>query len=169
MKDFQYYHKLSSRFNVPILMISAVNALTAICLNSFLDQEYVSIINAVLSAGTGVAGSVQLYLKINEKMTNATRSSIVFKRLALKISKELSIGREQRVTEGVPFLTECFAEFNTAFEQGNPVERQVYNHLALTIPPQPPSTPMMRRVADQLLSLAGRSVPSSNSSVDDDV
>lgn len=168
MKDFHYYNKLSSKFNVPILIVSAVNALTAVCLNSFLDQEYVSIINAVLSAGAGVAGSIQLYLKINEKMTNATRSAIVFKRLALKISKELSIGREQRVTEGVPFLSECFSEFNTALEQGNPIERRVQDHLAITMPMQQPSSPVMRRVADQLLSLAGRSVPSSNGSLDEE-
>jgi hypothetical protein len=101
-------------------------------------------------------------MKINEKMTNATRSSIIFKRLALKISKELSIAREQRVTEGIPFLSECFSEFNTALEQGNPIERKLQNHLELKIPgmssPPTPSSPVMRRVADQLLSLAGRSV-----------
>lgn len=164
MKDFQYYNRLSSKFNVPILIVSAVNALTAVCLNSFLNQQYVSIINAILSAGAGVAGSIQLYLKINEKMTNATRSSIVYKKLALKISKELSIAREQRVTEGVPFLSECFSEFNTAIEQGNPIERKMIDHLALTVTSQvsQPNTPMMRRVADQLLSLAGRSATSSN-------
>jgi len=162
LKDYHYYNKLSSKFNIPILIVSAVNALTAICLNSFLSQEYVSILNAVLSAGTGVVGSIQLFMKINEKMTNATRSSIIFKRLALKISKELSIEREQRVTEGIPFLSECFSEFNTALEQGNPIERKLQNHLELKISgmsgPPTPSSPGMRRIADQLLSLAGRSV-----------
>jgi hypothetical protein len=127
-----------------------------------MNQEYVSILNAVLSAGTGVVGSIQLFMKINEKMTNATRSSIIFKRLALKISKELSIAREQRVTEGIPFLSECFSEFNTALEQGNPIERKLQNHLELkTIGmsgPPTPASPVMRKVADQLLSLAGRSV-----------
>lgn len=162
LKEYHYYNKLSSKFNIPILIISAANALTAIALNSFMSQEYVSILNAVLSAGTGVVGSIQLFMKINEKMTNSTRSSIIFKRLALKISKELSIAREQRVTEGIPFLSECFSEFNTALEQGNPIERKLQNHLEFKIPgtscPPTPSSPGMRRVADQLLSLAGRSV-----------
>jgi hypothetical protein len=160
LKDYHYYNKLSSKFNIPILIVSAINALTAICLNSFMSQEYVSILNAVLSAGTGVVGSIQLFMKINEKMTNATRSSIIFKRLALKIEKELSIDREQRVTEGQPFLAECFSEFNTALEQGNPIERKLANHLALKTSNQPstPSSPVMRRVADQLIAFAGRSV-----------
>ena len=168
-KDFVYYHSLASRFNLPILIVSAINALTAVALNEFVEQKYVSIMNAVLSAGTGVLGSIQLYLKINEKMTNATRSSLAFKRLGLKISKELTLGRSERVTEGLAFLSDCFAEFNTAIEQGNPVEKtKLVNYLALPRPteqPPSPTSPRMQRVADSLLQLArtpvGRSTPDS--------
>ena len=131
-KDHLFYSKLASKFNIPILIISAVNALTAVGLNSFIAQEYVSVLNAILSAGTGVLGSIQLYMKINEKMTNALRASILMKRLALKISKELSITPENRVTDGQAFLTDCFSEFNTALEQGNPIEKELPNHLAFT-------------------------------------
>jgi hypothetical protein len=131
-KDHLFYSKLASKFNIPILIISAINALTAVGLNSFIAQEYVSVLNAILSAGTGVLGSVQLYMKINEKMTNALRASILMKRLALKISKELSISPENRVTDGQAFLVDCFSEFNTALEQGNPIEKDLPNHLAFT-------------------------------------
>jgi hypothetical protein len=58
------------------------------------------------------------------------------KRLALKISKELSILPENRVTDGQAFLADCFAEFNTALEQGNPVEKELVNHLAFTPVPK---------------------------------
>ena len=131
-KDHLFYSKLSSKFNIPILIVSAANALTAVGLNSFIRQEYVSVLNAILSAGTGVLGSIQLYMKINEKMTNALRASILMKRLALKISKELSIAPENRVTDGQAFLVDCFSEFNTALEQGNPIEKDLPNHLAFT-------------------------------------
>jgi hypothetical protein len=147
-----YYNKLSSRFNIPILVISSVNALTAISLNSFMKQEYVSILNAVLSAGTGVLGSIQLYMKLNEKMTNALRASILMKRLALKISKELSVDRDLRATEGQAFLHECFSEFNTALEQGNPIEKKLRNHLSLI----PPPTVMEKKMS--LMSLANAAV-----------
>lgn len=130
-KDFVYYKWASTRFNVPILVLSSINALCAISLNDFLEQRYVSILNAVLSAGTGLIGSIQLYLKINDKMANSTRSSTLMKRIALNISKELSISPESRVTEGKIFLQECFAEFNAALEQSNPVCRKFQNYLAL--------------------------------------
>jgi hypothetical protein len=154
INDYMYYNKMSSRFNIPILIVSSVNALCAISLNDFLGQRYVSILNAVLSAGTGVLGSIQLFMKINEKMTNALRSSINIKRLALKISKELSIDRAQRISEGYPFMTECFSEFTTILEQGNPIEEKMANYLALhgTVPSSPP-TPM-QRVAERLLKIA---------------
>lgn len=131
-KDHIYYKNLASKFNVPILVVSAFNALCAIALNDFLPQKFVSIINAVLSSGTGVLGSIQLYLKINEKMANSIRASILMKRLALKISKELSIDMDNRVTDGQAFLADCFAEFNTALEQGNLIEKGLENHLAFT-------------------------------------
>jgi hypothetical protein len=135
-KDYVYYHGLAARFNIPILVLSSINALTAISLNDFLGQRYVSILNAVLSAGTGILGSIQLYMKITEKMSNALRSGILMKRLALKISKELSIDREQRSTEGQAFLQECFSEFNAALEQSNPIEKKVQNFLAFSTGPE---------------------------------
>ena len=139
-KDHLYYHGLAAKFNIPILVISSINALTAISLNDFLGQRYVSILNAVLSAGTGILGSIQLYMKINEKMSNALRSGVLMKRLALKISKELSVDREQRTTEGQAFLSDCFSEFNACLEQSNPVEKKIQNFLAFgELPPKPPS------------------------------
>jgi len=132
MKDYEYYKWLSNRFNVPILVISSINALCAISLNDFLLQKYVSILNAVLSAGTGLLGSVQLYLKINEKMTTSIRSSTTMKRIAMNISKELSISPETRTSEGKIFLQECFAEFNACIEQANPVHRKFKNFIAIS-------------------------------------
>lgn len=165
-KDYQYYHNLSSRFNIPILIISSLNALCAISLNDFLEQKYVSILNAVLSAGTGVLGSIQLYMKINEKMTNATRSQMLMKRLALKISKELSVDRDTRVTDGQVFLQECFGEFNAALEQANPIEKKLQNFLALgEAPPTGVSTGMsfMNLAAAAVAGMTPR-----KSSVEDD-
>lgn len=156
-KDYMYYHGLASKFNIPILIVSSINALCAISLNDFLGQRYVSILNAVLSAGTGILGSVQLYLKINEKMSNALRSSVLMKRLALKVSKELSIDREQRATEGQAFLSECFSEFNACIEQANPIEKKIQNFLAFgQLPPKPEGTSLMSLAAAAVANMSPR-------------
>jgi hypothetical protein len=165
-KEHSYYKLLSSKFNIPILVISAINALTAIALNDFLAQRYVSILNAVLSAGTGVLGSIQLYLKINEKLSNSLRSNITFKKLALKISKELSIEREKR-PDGQIFLNECFSEFTTAVEAGNPIEKKMVDYMRLDKTSDNGSTTSntssLRDIASSLLMIA-RTPPSSPTS-----
>lgn len=169
-KEYTYYKLLSSKFNIPILVVSAINALTAIALNDFMAQRYVSILNAVLSAGTGVLGSIQLYLKINEKLSNALRSNITFKKLALKISKELSVEREKR-PDGQIFLNECFSEFTTAVEAGNPIEKKIMNHMRLdkSAPDSGGNSSAsgnLRNIASSLLML-GRSPPSPRSEQDE--
>jgi hypothetical protein len=167
IQEYQYYHGMAAKFNIPILIISSINALCAISLNEFLSQTFVSILNAILSAGTGVLGSIQLYMKLNERMTNSLRASINLKKLALKISKELTIARKDRSTEGQAFLADCFAEFNTVIEQGNPVERPIPNHLALIKEiKQSPGTPL-QRVADRFIKMAKLATPI-RFSLDDD-
>jgi hypothetical protein len=75
---------------------------------------------------------------------------MLMKRLALKISKELSIDPANRVTDGQAFLTDCFSEFNTALEQGNPIEKVIHNHLAFT--------PLPKKERYNLIGLASAAV-----------
>jgi hypothetical protein len=153
-KEYTYYQGLAKKFNVPILIISAINALTAIALNDFLEQRYVSIMNAVLSAGTGVMGSIQLYLKLNEKMANALKAQLTFHKLAMKISKEISLDRDSRTSDGQLFLNECFAEFTTTVEQGNPIERKLLNHLRLNESEDTSSKSSLGAIAQRLLDFS---------------
>lgn len=171
-KEHIYFHKLAQKFNIPIIGISALNALTAVVLNEFVQQSYVSIINAVLSAGTGVLGSVQLYLKVNEKMTAALRASITMQKLALRISKELIIEPENRVSEGKTFMNECHSDFITCLEQGNPIEKRMENYLAFSkIANELPSSPRQRisSIAERLRafgSSSGESSPATDPRLD---
>ena len=132
-KEYTFYNRLSSKFNIPILVVSAINSLTAVALTTYIPQKYVSVLNAILSASTGVLGSIKLYMKLNERMANSLRSSISMKRIALKITKELSLSRELRTIDGIAFVQDCFADFNQTLEAGNPIERKVDNHLELNV------------------------------------
>ena len=169
IKEYTYYNKLSTKFNVPILVVSALNALCAISLNDFLEQKYVSILNAVLSAGTGVLGSIQLYLKLNEKMTNSLRSSINVKKLAIKISKEIKLKPVDRSTNGHDFMSECYAEFNTILEQGNPIENKLINFIKHTPDPEEDTTQSsspVYRIAQRFVRMSRRSsIDDTNKSV----
>ena len=127
------YTSLNQKFNIPILVISAVNSLVAISMPEFLDQNYVSILNGVLSLATGILGSIQLFLKINEKLATCITVSLMFQKIGLKIGKELSIERDLRVPDGKDFLMECFTEFNNAIDKCFPIDRKIPNHLLLSL------------------------------------
>jgi len=168
IKEYTYYNRLSTRFNVPILIISAGNALCAISLNEFLGQKYVSILNAILSAGTGVLGSIQLYLKLNEKMSNALRTSINVKKLSIKISKEIKLKPVDRSTNGHDFMSECYAEFNTILEQGNPIEKKLTNYIKSTTDideDMTQSSSPVHRVAQRFIKMSKRPSLDENRSV----
>lgn len=149
LKDYTYYNKLSIKYNVPILIISALNSLMAIALTDFVDQKYVSIINAVLSAGTGVLGSVQLFLKVNEKLSKSVGSSILYEKLYHKIRKELLLDIPNREQDSKTFVNECFNEFLTYIEKSNPIEKKKIKDKLQTIS----DTSSDRSIARQLLQL----------------
>jgi hypothetical protein len=95
-------------------------------------------------------------------MTKATRSSIGFKRISLKISKELALAREVRTSEGPAFVQDCFAEYNQVLESGNPIEKKLEEFLAIkgasvSLPTSPSHTTInesLKTVADRLMNLA---------------
>jgi hypothetical protein len=153
-KEYESYSRISKRFNIPILVVSAINALTAIALNDYLNQKYVSILNAVLSSATGVIGSIQLYLKLNERMANALSSSIRFRDLALSISKELSIDTKDRLTDGKTFVNKVYDEFLTVLKQGNPITKKFNNYLKLD-----KDQTDIQSIASTLLSMRGNETP----------
>lgn len=160
------YQSLARSFNIPIIAISALNSLAAVVLNQFIPQDYVSIVNAILSAGTGVLGSIQLYLKINEKLNNALTSASTFEKLALKISKELSIDMKDRTSEGHNFVQECYAEFTLAVEKSNPLPPDPdRNYMALHIHREPLSP--KSRLRSLIDSVRTKSYASSPESSDD--
>ena len=135
---FCEYERKNKYFNIPILVISASNSLFAITLTNWLDQKYVSIINAVLSVMTAIIGSIQLFLKINEKMASAYLVSVKFNKLSLKISKEMSILRDKRLCDGKTFLNEIFNEFNDIIEKAGIQDTNLKQYLLLEKKPITP-------------------------------
>jgi hypothetical protein len=125
------YSKTHKKYHIPIMVLSSVNSLFCITLPSFMEQEYVSILNAVLSAGVGILGSILLYLKVDQKMNISYQISNSMSHLSLKISKELSIDKELRSQSGVSFLNECFNEYLSIMENALPIDKKINNFLNL--------------------------------------
>ena len=130
-KQVQLFTQLQRRFSIPIMALSGINSLAAVCLQDYLLQSEVSIINACLSLLTGVLGSIQMFLRVDSKIHTHAVCSHEFGKLAHKISKELSVEREVRCSKGRDFLLEAFNEFLSILDKCEPKTRRLTNHLLL--------------------------------------
>ena len=128
-KNFLYYFETSKYYSIPILILSALNSIISMALVSFIDQNYVSIISSAVSLLVGIISSIQMFLKINENMTNALVISIKFHKLSVKICKELSIKRQDRKTDGTTFLNEVYNEYQDAIDRCGAYQRKIKNYL----------------------------------------
>lgn len=98
-------------FRVPIIILSAVNAFTAVGLQSYLQQELISVINSVLSLICGIITSLELFLNVQKKMENELLSHKDFYHLSLEIFKTITLEPEKRNIDGKAFLDDKFSLF----------------------------------------------------------
>ena len=130
-KQVQLFTRIQQRFSIPIMVLSGINSLAAVCLQDYLVQSEVSIINACLSLLVGVLGSIQMFLRVDSKIHTHAVCSHEFGKLAHRISKELSVEREVRNSKGRDFLIEAFSEFMSILDKCEIKTKRLTNHLLL--------------------------------------
>ena len=101
---------------IPIICISAVNSIIAVGMTSYLNQSITSTTNCLLSLITGILGSLELFLGLQKNQDNEYNTYQSLNLLGIKISSTLKLNTSNRSTEGLVFLNECIAEWNTIFE-----------------------------------------------------
>lgn len=107
-------------FSIPIIVISGLNSIFAVGLNSYMGQSSVSVINCILSFFVSVVQSIGLYLNIAKRIEINMTSYRNFYLLSLKINNILSLKRSQREeNDGHRFLDECIAEYEGIFTTMN--------------------------------------------------
>jgi len=103
-------------FSIPIIVISGLNSIFAVGLNSYMGQAGVSVINCVLSFIVSVVQSIGLYLNIAKRIDTNMVCYRNFYLLSLKINNILSLKRNQRAeNDGHRFLDECLADYEGIF------------------------------------------------------
>ena len=117
------YYALTAQlkwFRIPVIILSSLNAVFSVGLNSYLEQNVVSTLTCLLSLIVSCIGSVELYLALQKKSDNELISYRAFYTLALRINTTLDLDVENRNQEGDPFLAEIIAEYRALFESSNP-------------------------------------------------
>jgi len=118
-KNYIYLKGQLRYFKVPIIVLSAINSITAIGLQPYMEQSSISMLNCLLALTCGIIGSIELYLGISVQMESELLSSKSFYLLSIEIYKVLALSAEHRVVNGNEFLNEKYSEYIQLIEESN--------------------------------------------------
>lgn len=123
---YQYYKERLKWFRIPIIVLSAVNAFTAVGLQPYTAQQNISTINSILSLLCGILTSIELFLNVQKKMENDLMSHKDYYTLSMDIFKMVSLDLHKRNTNGRDFLEEKVSEFKKLIQNSNVIDVDFY-------------------------------------------
>ena len=140
--DLEEFHKklyfnlkgLLVYFNLPVIILSSINALVAVSLTDYLPQNYISGMNAGISFIIGTITSIGMYLKLNDRLENELDASKAYHKLSIEIYKVLSLKIDDRNTDGGIFMNEMYSEYIKLFERSNLMNVEMKDRLKLEMP-----------------------------------
>ena len=124
-KQFLQLKNFSNYFDIPVIVISAVNTIISVGVQSFLPQTTISITNCVLSATCGIIVSVKLYLAIQSQMELELTTSKDFYTLSTNIYKTISLNPENRGLDGLAFLNTSFQEYTELVQKSSILRKKI--------------------------------------------
>lgn len=116
-----YKNILYCIFNVPLIILSALNSFFAVGTQIYFKQETISLVNAIISLFCGILTSVELLWQLKERTQRELLSHKDFYKLSLDIFKFLQLEDENREKEGKAFLEETYNIYQKYIETGNAV------------------------------------------------
>jgi len=102
-----------------VIVISAINTIISVGVQSFLAQPIISITNCILSAICGIIVSVKLYLAIQTQMELELSTSKDFYTLSVDIYKTISLAVPNRGVDGVTFLNTNFQTYSDLVQKSS--------------------------------------------------
>ena len=104
-------------FRIPLILLSSLNSVFSVGLNTYVDQSLVSTINCLISLICACISSVELFLNIHKSMESSFSSYQSYQILGIKISTCLKLERDHRDKNSIGFLNEVISEYRNLFEQ----------------------------------------------------
>ena len=116
-------------YRIPIIVLSSINAVTSVCLTSFLAQTYISLLNMFLSLVVGIIGSVEMFLQINRELESSLVNQKEFYILSCDIYKYLELNRGNRITDERTFLNDTYTRYIKLIETSYTLKKRIDDKL----------------------------------------
>lgn len=110
---YELYKNRQAKFKIPSIIISSVTGLTSFGTSNFPEkyQKWVSIAVGASSLFIALLNSIESYMKIGETMSGCLQTSISLQKLKEFIDIELSLPLDDRSTQGILFLRDCYSKY----------------------------------------------------------
>ena len=119
---FKRYHDIykerQAKFKIPAIVISSITGIISFGTSNFPPQysNYVSIGVGISSLFIALLNSIESYMKIGENMSGSIQASMSFQKLKESIDVELTLPIEDRVSQGIIFLRECYSQYEKIWD-----------------------------------------------------
>jgi hypothetical protein len=128
-KDFLKLNNSIKYYRIPVLLLSSIASVWSVSGTAFLNQETVSLTNCFLGLVAGTITSIELFVKLDEKMKLAEELSHKFYIISADIFKTLSLRDENRQQSGKDYLMETFSNYLKLIEKSNILNKRVKDQL----------------------------------------
>ena len=135
-RSFLMYKKLSLRFNLPVIVLSTITG-TANFAQTTLPvtiQPMAPSIIGGLNLIAGLIATIMQFLKVNELMENHRTSALGHGSLSRNIRLQLALPREERKKEGLKFVEECKAAYDSLLEQCPAIPKNILKNFEKEYP-----------------------------------
>lgn len=113
---YLYYQSTLKYFQLPLIILASTNSVLCVSLQNYISQSKTSLVNCVFSLVCACISSIQLFLKVEDKMKAELQAYYNFKLLAIKIGSILKLDANHREVNGSKFLDESLIAYRNYLE-----------------------------------------------------
>ena len=130
-KRYLKYKGYAKYFKIPLIILSGLNSVISVGLQSYLPQNYISVISCLLSLACAIITSVELYLGIQRTMENELLASKDFYLLSIDIFKMVTIDVADRLVNPRAYLEDKYKHYCKLVENSDVVVKRIVDGLAV--------------------------------------
>lgn len=130
-KRYLKYKGYAKYFKIPLIILSGLNSVISVGLQSYLPQNYISVISCLLSLACAIITSVELYLGIQRTMENELLASKDFYLLSIDIFKMVTIEVADRLVNPRAYLEDRYKQYCKLVENSDVVVKRIADGLAI--------------------------------------
>ena len=124
------YKSYAKYFKIPLIVLSGLNSVISVGLQTYLPQNYISVISCMLSLICAVITSVELYLGIQKTMENELLASKDFYLLSIDIYKMVTIDAADRLVNPRAYLEDKYKYYCKLIENSDLIVKRLADNLA---------------------------------------